>query len=341
MLQSPSISLPRCTRLLPRSVRATTGLPSISVLRSFSISKTAQYAAVAVKSLAAFRLPDDYVPPTQPPSARPPDTRKSQLIRTYTSLLRSTPAILFFQHNNLTAVEWAAIRRELRAALEEVSSTTMVGDTKSLADINSQIQFQVLRTRMFLVAMKIVDLFNAESAATLATTPRLPNKEPLAHDLSSVAYDTLKNAKVPDDSLFAQIEPLLVGPLAALVLPELSPAHLEAALRVLSPSSPHLTAPSRKKRPGYHDALCQNALAKLLLVGARIDGRVFDPTGIADVARIEGDLTFLRARLVNVLHGAGLGLTTTLEGASKSLWVTMESRRISMEEEQQNVRKDM
>jgi large subunit ribosomal protein L10 len=37
---------------------------------------------------------------------------------------------------------------------------------------------------------------------------------------------------------------------------------------------------------------------------------------------------------VYLLQSAGLGLTTALEGASKSLWLTMESRRSVMEEEQ-------
>ena len=51
------------------------------------------------------------------------------------------------------------------------------------------------------------------------------------------------------------------------------------------------------------------------------------------VGGIDGGLDALRAQLVYLLQSAGMGLTSALEGAGKSLWLTMESRRSVLEEE--------
>ncbi|GJC92783.1 MYND finger [Colletotrichum higginsianum] len=271
-------------------------------------------------------------PPVVPPSARrlrpadeaplgpPPETRKSQLIRTYTSLLRTTPLILFFQHSNLTADEWSSLRRELNAALAAASP-------EGAAVNGRDVHLQVLRTRMFNVALKLAEFYDPETAkakAGVQTGPRGPLHGRLR------GYEGLP---APEDSAYAQISPLLCGPTAALVFPAVSPAHLAAALRVLSPSPPDFPAPTRKKNPGYYDPLCQSALQKLLLVGGRIEGDVFDVEGVKWVGGIEGGLEGLRAQLVYLLQSAGLGLTTALEGGSKSLWLALEGRRTQLEDE--------
>ena len=137
---------------------------------------------------------------------------------------------------------------------------------------------------------------------------------------------------IPEDSQYKELSPLLVGPVALLTIPAVSPAHLAAALKVLSPSPPAFAAPSRKKQPSYYDPVAQSGLQKLLLVGGRIEGKVFDLEGVKWVGGIEGGLDGLRAQLVYMLQSAGLGLTSALEGAGKSLWLTMESRRSVMEE---------
>jgi large subunit ribosomal protein L10 len=286
--------------------------------------------------LAGFRLPDDYVPPTKPPTARPSDTRKSQLLRTYTSLLRSTPLILIFQHNNLTAVEWAAVRRELRLALSSISSE----GTES-AEVASKAQLQVIRTRIFDVALKIVEFHDPSKVSPTTVSALTGEKVQVVynHDLSKAAYKAVKaatqgDAPLPESSAYAQISPLLVGPLAILTLPVVSPAHLAAALSILSPSPPAFPAPSKKKNPGYHDPIAQSGLQKLMLIGGRIEDKVFDLEGVKWVGGIEGGLDALRAQLVYMLQSAGLGLTSALEGASKSLWLTLESRRSVLEEEQ-------
>src|SRR5271156_26349 len=95
-----------------------------------------QYATAAQASTATATTPAPSpsqitasLPPVsrysllQPPSHRPPEFRKSQLLRSYVSLLQSTPLILLFQHNNLKSMEWVSIRRELSRALQKVDDS--------------------------------------------------------------------------------------------------------------------------------------------------------------------------------------------------------------------------
>ncbi|KAI1467673.1 uncharacterized protein F4812DRAFT_430471 [Daldinia caldariorum] len=304
--------------------------PTAIFLQS-SCDASRHYASASASALplGGLRLPDNYVPPTQPPSARRPEERKTQLLRSYTALLRSTPIILFFQHNNLTAVEWAAVRRELRLALANVPPP-VAGPTDSNGvpiDIASKIELQVLRTRIFNVAFKIVEFFDP------AAQPSKSNA--YKHDLSATAYKTISEASkaADENSKYAQVAPLLVGPVAAVTFPDVSPAHLAAVLSVLAPSPPAFPPPSRKKNPGYYDPTAQNALQKLILVGGRIEDRVFDLEGVKWVGGIEGGLDTLRAQFISMLQSAGLGITTALEGHSKGLWLALESRRTQLEEE--------
>jgi large subunit ribosomal protein L10 len=307
--------------VLPRSAIASLSQPSVAS-RHYSAA-----AAASSTGLGSLQLPDDYIPPTKPPSARRPEWRKSQLIRTYTALLRSTPLILFFQHNNLTAVEWAAIRRELHKSLQDVAPPVAGPDGHVPVNPADAVELTVLRTRMFDVAFKIVEYFDAEAAAQKPNT--------YAHDLSSAAYEAIKKANLEDpSSTYAQISPLLTGPVAALTIPIVSPAHLAAALKVLAPSAPNFPAPTRKKNPGYHDPITQSALQKLILMGGRIEGKAFDQEGINWVGGIEGGLDGLRSQVVYLLQSAGLGVTTVLEGHSKSLWLALEGRRTQLDEEQ-------
>lgn len=301
--------------------RASTALPCIP--------QTRQYAAPAVSPipLGGLQLPEDYIPPTKPPSARQPEKRKSQMLRTYTAMLRSTPLMLFFQHNNLTAPEWSAVRRELKKALLEVPPPVVGPDGTLPVDPANAIQIQVLRTRIFDVAFKIVDFFDVEAA--------LKASNAYTHDLSSTAYEAIQKANTEDpNSTYAQISPLLTGPVAALTMPTVSPAHLAAALKILAPSSPDFPAPTRRKNPGYHDLVAQSGFQKLLLLGARVEGKAFDQAGVKWVGGIEGGLDGLRSQLVSMLQSAGMGLTTALEGQSKGLWLALESRRTQLDEEQ-------
>ncbi|KAK9412736.1 hypothetical protein SUNI508_12436 [Seiridium unicorne] len=309
-----SISLSRAAAVFPCTQQ--TSVPS----RTYA-------AAVSPIPLGKLQLPEDYIPPTKPPSARRAETRKSQLLRTYTALLRSTPLILFFQHNNLTAVEWSAVRRELRKALSEVPPPVVGPDGTLPVNPVDSIELSVLRTRIFDVAFKVVEFFDTEAAAVKSNA--------YTHDLSSTAYESIKKANLEDpNSTYAQISPLLIGPVAALTIPTVSPAHLAAALKILAPSAPNFPAPTRKKNPGWHDPIAQAGFQKLILIGGRVEGKAFDQDGVKWVGGIEGGIDGLRSQLVSMLQSAGLGLTTALEGHSKSLWLALESRRTQLDEEQ-------
>ena len=79
--------------------------------------------------------------------------------------------------------------------------------------------------------------------------------------------------------------------------------------------------------------MTQAGLQKLLLLGARIEGKVFDQEGTRWVGGIEGGIEGLRAQLVHLLSSSGASITGALEGVGKSLWVTVEGRRGMLEEE--------
>ncbi|SPO04136.1 related to ribosomal protein YmL11 precursor, mitochondrial [Cephalotrichum gorgonifer] len=335
---------PRIPRGALTLARPLLDLPSRRLLPR-ALSTTAPSLAVVASSRSA--LPADYVPATQPPSARRPEKREAQLIRSYTSLLRSTPLMLFFQHNNLTAVEWIAVRRELNAALSRVGPVSIPGVEGKLdgEDLSGQIKLEVLRVKMFDVALKITEFFDAEAARADPNTQRTKRHGPLVHDLSLAAYEASSKgdqaAAKAEGSTYAQLSPLFSGPLAALVFPALSPAHLAAALTVLAPSpGGAFAAPSRKKFPGYYDPVVQGALSKLLLIGGRVEGKVFDGDGVRWVGGIEGGLDGLRASLVGMLQGVGMGLTGALESAPKNVWFALEGRRMQLEDESKGETKE-
>ncbi|KAG6016215.1 hypothetical protein E4U54_002018 [Claviceps lovelessii] len=183
---------------------------------------------------------------------------------------------------------------------------------------------------MLSVALKIVE-FHKPDGPTSSVIAQRSGAEVPRHDLSNVAYKATKIAEISPNSAYAQLEPLLVGPLAALILPTVSPTHLAAALSVLAPVTGKFQAPTRKKSPGYHDPVCQNGLAKLLLVGGRIEGKVFDQSGINWVGSINGGMDGLRSQLVRLLQGAGLDLATSLERGGRSLWLALEGRKFQLD----------
>ncbi|KAL8854628.1 MAG: hypothetical protein Q9221_000663 [Calogaya cf. arnoldii] len=278
-------------------------------------------------------------PSTQPPSHRPPEFRKSQLHRQYTSLLRSSPLILLFQHNNIKATELMAIRRELAIALQKLDQ-----DDSSTSRPPSGIKLQIIQTRIFSAALRVVEYWNpptsqppishSEDPSTPSSVTGIPNTTPsptdpaLTHALSRRARNAVISKKYTHP-----LSPLLSGPLAVLTFPTVSPANLKAALSILSPHAPEFPAPRRRTNPGYHDPVTQAGLQKLLLLGARIEGRVFDMEEIRWVGGIEGGLEGMRGQLVGMLQGFGAGLTGALEGASKSLYLAVEGRRIMLEDE--------
>ena len=320
-------------RAVTRGPKPKTAPPSTFLVLSFTKAnqptvrhKRQTYATSADtngKKFGSLRLPDDYVAPTQPPSAKPPESRKSQLLRTYTSLLRSTPLILIFQHNQIINQEWIAIRRELSVALRSVKA----GPSDDALDMSATdyVRMQAIQKTMFRVATKMVEAYD----------PALAWKRGhrWTHDLGRAAMDATREAKLDEKSIFAHMKPLLEGPVALLTVPVVSPKHLATALGVLAPSK-EFPAPSRRRRPFYYEPVVQAGLAKLMLIGSRIDDRVMDSEEVKRVSGIEGGIDAMRAKLVGILQSAGLGVTGALEGTGRSLWMALETRRGVLEEEE-------
>ncbi|PGH16253.1 hypothetical protein AJ80_05276 [Polytolypa hystricis UAMH7299] len=262
---------------------------------------------------------------TQPPSHRRPEFRKSQLHRQYTSLLRTAPLILFFQHSNLQSIEWAAIRRELSRALEKVDQDNAAAGRPE-PPLASIAKLQIIQTSIFEAALRVVDYFRPENVKPSKNGTRIdPN---VTHDLSSTAYWSVLDKRGKHE-----LSSLLLGPVAVLAFPRVSPEHLKAALSILAPSPPAFPAPTRRANPGYHDLTTKAGLQKLMLLAARVEGKVFDLDETKWVGGIQGGMTGLRSQLVGMLQGVGAGVTSALEGAGKSLYLTMESRRSVLEEE--------
>ncbi|KAB8072107.1 hypothetical protein BDV29DRAFT_178067 [Aspergillus leporis] len=315
------------------------------------LTRYASTAATATTPAASHELMTHSVapiarsPPTQPPSHRNPEYRRSQLLRQYTSLIRTTPLMVFFQHDNLQSVEWAAIRRELSKAMQKVDEK-IASEGRSLQPLAPHIRVQIVQTSIFEVALRIVEYFrpNASTIAagqppsavnpvtqTSAEIPLSGSRDDLtlSHDLSRAAHDAVLHMKGKHE-----LSPLLVGPIAALSIPHMSPEHLKAALTVLAPKAAGFPAPTRKANPGWHELPVQNGLNKLALLAARVDGKVFDVDQTKWVGSIEGGMDGLRSQLVMALQSMASSVTNTLEGAGKSVYFTLESRRSVLEDEQ-------
>lgn len=304
-----------CTHCLRRIPRRN---PNPQLLLKYAYASTAAHA----RSSAIPSPPTLSYPTTQPPSHKPPEYRKSQLHRQYTSLLRSSPLILLFQHSNLKATEWMAIRRELAQAMRAVDS--QLSSQIPLAD---RIKINIVQTSIFESALLVVEHFRPD---LLPSSPApAAQKEPVfTHALSRTAYEAVSGQK-----LTHSLHPLLCGPLAVLSFPVVSPQHLKAALSILSPKAPLFAAPTRRANPGYYDLMVQAGLPKLLLLGARVEGKVFDADGTRWVGGIAGGMEGLRAQLVGLLGSIGAGVTGVLETAGRSLYYTLEGRKGMLEED--------
>ncbi|TAQ88497.1 hypothetical protein B7494_g3191 [Chlorociboria aeruginascens] len=320
-----------------------------SILRCKTPLRRRQYATEAAITLAASHgqihrssPPISRFPPTQPPSYKPPEFRKSQLFRQYASVLRSTPLMLLFQHNNLKSNEWVGVRRELLSALRKVDEARAAAGHPA-ENLAEGVNIQIIQTGIFAAALQVVEFYKPEesppaptldptdpSTPSSATSPILsPSGDGQTHTLSKAAHQAVVDARKSH-----ALSPLLAGPLALLTFPTVSPQHLKAALSHLSPSPPAFPAPTRRANPGWHDPSVQSGLQKLFLLGARVEGKVFDVEGTRWVAGIEGGLDGLRGQLVAMLQSIGGSVTSTLESAGKSLYFTVEGRRTMLEDEE-------
>jgi large subunit ribosomal protein L10 len=230
--------------------------------------------------------------------------------------------MLIFQHNNLKSTEWIGIRRELSQALKKVDQARVAAGfpPENLADA---IKLQTIQTGIFSSALRIVEYYKPEKQSQAD-----PNGDGLTHVLSKAAHEAVAATKKAH-----ALAPLLSGPLVLLTFPTVSPQHLKAALSILAPSAPQFPPPTRRANPGWHDPGVQAGIQKLLLLGARVEGTVFDVEGAKWVGSIEGGLEGLRGQLVAMLQSIGAGVTNTLESAGKNLYFTVESRRTMLEDE--------
>ncbi|KAI9759072.1 MAG: hypothetical protein M4579_002588 [Chaenotheca gracillima] len=340
---------PRIPRQVKRVLR-----PRASCRRSSTIRHASSAAAVApappIDQTHTSVPPISRFAPSQPPSHRPPEFRKSQLHRQYTSLLRSTPLMLIFQNNNLNSQEWMGIRRELAIAFQKVDEDR-IASGREPEGCSADIKIQTIQTAIFSAALRVVDYYRPELDQTqqhptdprtnssvsheISNTKPSPNDPTLTHSLSRAAHDAVMKYKY-DHAL----APLMRGPLSLVTFPTVSPPFLKAALSILSPNAPRFPAPSRRLRPGYHEPAVQNGIHKLMLLGARIEGKVFDSEGARWVGTIDGGMDELRAQLVATLQGAGSSLSSVLEGAGKSLYFTVDGRRSMLEEEENGGKKE-
>lgn len=233
--------------------------------------------------------------------------------------------MLIFQHNNLKSLEWSGVRRELAKALRKVDADRAAAghSAENLAD---GIKLQVVQTGILSSALRIVEFYKPDAQLAVGSAG---HGSRLTHVLSEAAHEATANIKTEH-----ALAPLLSGPLVLLTFPSVSPQHLKAAISILSPTPPQFPAPTRKANPGWHDAPVQAGVQKLLLLGARVEGKVFDVERTKWVGSIEGGLDGLRAQLVAMLQGLGAGVTNSLESAAKNLYFTLESRRTILEDEE-------
>jgi large subunit ribosomal protein L10 len=314
-------------------------------------ARLASTAAAAITAVPTHQTvhpvhPTNPYPPTKPPSFKPPEFRKSQLLRQYASVLQSCPLILIFQHNNLKSNEWVALRRELAQALRKT-------DEKEHTNYADTIKLQIVQSGILSAALNLIAFYNPNPAphhssnstrnkSSINSSPStIPATQQPTHLLSTHAHKlALRRSQTSTHGL----ETLLSGPLALFTFPALLPSHLATTLSLFSPS-PQFPAPKRRTSPTYYDAAVQSGLQKLILLGARVEGKVMDAEGVAWVGGIEGGLEGLRAELVRlvsgwevkselvrVLDGVGSGLVGALEGSGRGLWGTLDGRRRMLED---------
>jgi large subunit ribosomal protein L10 len=225
--------------------------------------------------------------------------------------------MLLYQHNSVIAREFAAMRRELRDAMTRVDKAL----NTNYADY---VKLQVIRNGIFDAALRLADHWHPSSTSPTESVESHTGSEP-THSLSNAAYNAVRKKK-------HGLEQLLTGPLAIVTIPFISPEHLKAVFSILSPN-PQFPAPRKRLIPSYYDLEVQSGLQKLMLIGARIEGKVFDVEQARWVGGIEGGLDGLRAQLVAVLQSAAAGLTSTLDAAGQNLYFTLEGRKGMLDKE--------
>lgn len=240
-----------------------------------------------------------------------------------------------------------AVRRELAIALRKVDEEMVKEGNHE--NIGGQTKLTGVQTGIFASALRVVEFWNPDfegsGASSRPDQSQVANAESLQHDIDDPIFThglstkAWKVAQRKHKKIKHGLEPILYGPLAMLTFPTVSPRHLKAAISILSPSK-EFAPPKRRDNPAYHEPAVQNGIQKLLLLAARVEGKVFDMDGTRWVGGIQGGIEGLRGQLVAMLQGFGAGVTSTLEAASRSLYITVEGRRGMLEEEEKQTGQD-
>lgn len=206
-------------------------------------------------------------------------------------------------------------------------------------------RLQIITTNVFEAALRTIEHYKPPSQEASTDGRPVPAHQQHAHtplhNLSSAAHKAGLHPPGKSNTPRKKrttLSGLLSGPIAVLAFPSLAPAHLAAALRILAPTSgarSEFAAPRRKDAPGMYENITQAGLQKLMLLGARVEGRerAVDMEGVKYVAGLasRGGLEGLRGEVVALLQGAGMGLVGSLESVGMGVWGTLESRRMDME----------
>ncbi|KAJ6259026.1 hypothetical protein Dda_5922 [Drechslerella dactyloides] len=255
------------------------------------------------------------VPPGSdlPPSHRPYYSRGHLLHRTYISLLRATPLLVMFQHNNLRAGELVSIRRDLRTAMANVDAMVAASRpppqptedgtiTPQPRPVGEQVKMTILNTTVFKAALRSAEYLPKDADVRSSSSPE-------AYDMT-LQYDNAHS-----------LSPLMVGPTGVIQFPTVSPPHLLGVLNLLFPEKFTF-------RKGTDPAFI-SGVQKLLLLGAKVDkvgGTTIDTESLKHITTL-GDLTTLQGQLLGIMQSAGGSLVSTLQSPARGLWSVMDGRR--------------
>ncbi|KAH8154789.1 uncharacterized protein LAJ45_01320 [Morchella importuna] len=279
-------------------------LPALLRAPSTLLPRVRTYASIAHAPAAAPPIARRAA--TQPESHKAASTRKTQLHRTYLSLIRSSPLLIIFQHNNLRAVEWSALRRELKNALTKLDAASA-----PLTTIN------LVRPALFSSVLRVAEGFDKEH--------RFDN------GLAGTSKEAYKSTLHLKETL--DLHPLLTANVATLSMPVVAPAQLKLILELMFPE--------KRSKKGL-DPLALSGLQKLVLLGARVDGhvaggrigegRVLDGDQLRALSQLKS-VEEMRGELAAILQSVGGGeLVRSLGSVGLTLTRTVDGRRKMLEE---------
>jgi len=187
--------------------------------------------------------------------------------------------MIFFQHNNLRAVEWVALRRELLFGLRKI-------DPKSTLAEGTRIT--VLSSALFAASLRVAEGHDPQHKRS---------SEPGGSKLIAKETEGLKKTH--------PLSPIFTAPVAVLSFPSVEPAHLKTALDILFPL--------KNPKKGL-DPLAVSGLQKFVLLAGRVDGHVYGSrvgegrvmdVDLIRVLALLPDVNTLRGELLAMLRGAG------------------------------------